>query len=74
MENLYNLSRLCTVRPPVKISASDRRGESRPAWMSKSVYEFDLKSNGLKVRAGSIPAPGTLYFVFFISIGFSTFT
>lgn len=41
------------------ISASDKRGETRPASMLKLVYKLDLKSSGLKVHAGSIPARGT---------------
>ena len=59
MENLYNLSRLCTVRPPVTISASDTRGETRPAPVVEPVDTQDLKSCSLKASTGSIPVWGT---------------
>ena len=54
MENLYNLSRLCTVRPPVKISASDIRGETRPALLVELVDTIDLESIAVRFESSSL--------------------
>lgn len=54
MENLYNLSRLCTVRPPVKISASDIRGETRPAPLVELVDTIDLGSIAVRFESSSL--------------------